>query len=799
MLTIGGGLLVTMLMFAVAIPSGSTSAAGRQAAVSPEEEVVRSGSPLVVVGTAGLRWEDVSSGRAPTLRSLTAEDAGTAGDSLPTGSASRCTTGGWLALSAGGLAEVTDTRSDDGAWLCPDVTVADGQVSGWDDLVGLQDGSTYQADLGLLGDTLDGAGACTTAIGPGAAIALARADGSVDRYLPLDDARDDGAGALAAALAECPVSVIDAGDVTAVGTQTGAPEDAGAQAGTQADAQADASDTDPAEEQESPTPEEEAAEAAAREATRNAAVLAVDEVVADVIDAVPASTTVLVVDVANVPGTRPALGVTAVRPGVVDPDGARFLTSASTRTDGVVRLLDVPSTVLSAVGAEVPSTIEDTPLTYGSPRPTDAATAADELTDLTALDHVRRGAYIWFVDVPLYAGLALAGLCLALGRWGPWGRSSERLRSRGRRLAEAAALVLTSLSAAAFLVSLTSWWRFDAPGWALAASTVGMTAAVAGLGALAPRRPVWAAPAIVTGLTFVVLTIDGVIGTPLNRASPLGSAPTFGARFYGFGNPTFSVYAVAAVVVAAALAQWLVARQRRRTAALVVAVIGVVAMLVDVGPTYGADLGGGLVLAPTFAVLVLAASGARLTFRRFFVVGTAGVLAVAAVGVLDWLRPPAERSHLGRFVAQVIDGEAWDTLLRKAGYALRSVLGGVPVWLTLVVLVLAALLLFAPRRFTPRWFTRTEDEWPLLRPAVLAIWVMAVAGSFVNDFGVRIAMIALIPAVPVLTMAALRAAATAGTAAQGSASASASADTTAPAESGRAEATPAESEEERDR
>ncbi|WP_139316009.1 hypothetical protein [Cellulosimicrobium sp. CUA-896] len=84
-------------------------------------------------------------------------------------------------------------------------------------------------------------------------------------------------------------------------------------------------------------------------------------------------------------------------------------------------------------------------------------------------------------------------------------------------------------------------------------------------------------------------------------------------------------------------------------------------------------------------------------------------------------------------------------------------------WLTVLVLVAAALLLFAPHRFTPRWFARTETEWPLLRPTVLALWIVCVAGSVVNDFGVRIAMIALIPAVPLLTVAALHAAAPPGT------------------------------------
>jgi hypothetical protein len=195
-------------------------------------------------------------------------------------------------------------------------------------------------------------------------------------------------------------------------------------------------------------------------------------------------------------------------------------------------------------------------------------------------------------------------------------------------------------------------------------------------------------------------------------------------------------------------------------ATVAVSVVGVIAMAVDVWPTLGADLGGGLVLVPAFVVVATAASGLRLTLWRFTWVAAAGVGVVALVGVLDWLRPPESRSHLGRFVGQVVDGEAVSTLLRKALYALNSITGGPAVWATVVLLVLTGLALFGPltwrARLTPAWFTRAERSWEFLRPALVAMWVMAVLGSLVNDFGLRIAMIALIPAVPLLTMVALR-------------------------------------------
>jgi hypothetical protein len=720
--TVGGGVLVAFLLVVGMVPpsSGAGVAGGQSTALGDPEAtaVAAPGSSLVVVGTAGMRWSDVrpDAPAAPTLAGLLADGADAAGVALPTGAAARCVEGGWLALSAGQLAEVTTTRGADGAWACPPLAVepdaaapaggGDAAVADWDALQALQQGSGYGARLGRLGTALAEVPACATAVGPGAAVALADGDGSVSRYRDVEAAVARGTDAF-----DCPVTVVDAGSAVA-------PRGATAQ-------------------------------------ERADAVAAVDDVVADVLDAVPPSATVVVVDVANVPGTQAALGLGMVRPSAGLEDRPRYLSSTATRTDGVVRLLDVPATVLRTADAAVPATLDDTPLARGAVRPPDATATADELADLTDRDHVRRAVYTWLVDVPFYAGLALAAACLLVARTGR-GRGA-----RAWRWAEGAALALSALPAASFLGALVGWWRFSAPLPALVVGTALTTAVVAGLGALAPRRPLWAPLGVVAGVTFAVLTLDGLLGTPLNRASPLGSAPTFGARFYGFGNPTFSIYAVAGLLFAAAVAQWLVRRGRATLAAAAVGVVGLVAMVVDVWPTLGADLGGGLVLVPAFVIIGLAASGARVTLRRFTLVAAAGVAAVAAVGVLDWLRPEAARSHLGRFVAQVVDGEAWGILARKASYALRSVLGGVPVWLTILVLLAAAVPLLAPARvrarWTPGWFTRAEERWPLLRPAVLAIWAMAVLGSLVNDFGVRIALIALVPAVPMLTLVALQA------------------------------------------
>ncbi|WP_454850654.1 hypothetical protein [Promicromonospora soli] len=733
-LGLSGALLLSLLFAAALLPVPGADAAGEESgSLTAAAPVVPLGGSVVVIGTQGLRWTDVQpsldTGRAPapTLHGLLAGGADAAGLTLPNGRAARCPDSGWLSLSAGRLAEVADERDADRHWICDDITVTQAHgdspavVDQWDRFLELQHGSGYAAHPGTLGEAL--AEECTTAVGPGAAVALAGRDGTVERYFDLGTAVAEGSGAW-----DCPITFVDAGS-----------------------ALLDVAERTDLEQQ--PDGREQV------EALRADLVSDVDLAVWRVLDSAPADATVLVIDVATVPAHPLELGLAMMRPSAANEGLPRYLASTATRTEGVARLMDVPAAVLDAAGVDLPADVDPTPLLRAGERPASAWLTADELADMTARDHVRRDAYIWLVDVPFWLGLALAAACW----WVPRRRRARGLGevpSRWRRAAEVGATALAALPAGGFLVSLTGWWRFDLPVLAIVGATALVTAAVTGLSLLAPRRPLWAAPAVVAGITFVALTVDALLGTPLNRAAPLGSAPTFGARFYGFGNPTFSVYAVAAIVLAAGLAQLLVTRGRRMLAALAVTVVGVIAMAVVVWPTLGADLGGGLVLVPAFVVVATAASGLRLTLWRFVWVGAAGVGVVALVGVLDWLRPPESRSHLGRFVGQVIDGEAVSTVLRKALYALNSITGGPAVWVTVLVLVVVGLALFGPaawrERLSPAWFGRAQERWEFLRPALVAMWVVAVLGSLVNDFGLRIAVIALIPAVPLLTMVALR-------------------------------------------
>jgi hypothetical protein len=210
------------------------------------------------------------------------------------------------------------------------------------------------------------------------------------------------------------------------------------------------------------------------------------------------------------------------------------------------------------------------------------------------------------------------------------------------------------------------------------------------------------------------------------------------------------------VFCAAGLATLVARRWNRVAGAVVAGVVGLVTLLVTVWPTFGVDVGGGLVLLPVFVVLVLGVLGARITWRRLFAAGAAGVLLVAVIGVLDWLRPPDQRSHLGAFVQSVLDGTGLETVVRKAGYALRSLSGGFPAWLSLAVLVAVVLALWGGRRLRAAWLLRAEEAWPLLRHVLVALLVAGVGGALVNDYGIRVVTIMLFAAVPLVGLVVLR-------------------------------------------
>jgi hypothetical protein len=190
---------------AAAAPGTSTAASGTLSATSSTSTAAA--APVVVVGTGGLTWSDVSRKATPALWSLL-EHGATASLTVRSVHSNTCPVDGWLSLSAGQRAGDRDTGSDTRP-PCRALRepAAGGAVPGWDGYRRIAAGKDFGARIGLLGDELTRGVGCVRAVGPGAALAAATSAGTVAGYAPYD------ARTLPAALSACPATLVDVGAV----------------------------------------------------------------------------------------------------------------------------------------------------------------------------------------------------------------------------------------------------------------------------------------------------------------------------------------------------------------------------------------------------------------------------------------------------------------------------------------------------------------------------------------------------------------------------------------------------------
>jgi len=667
------------------------------------------GDPVVVVGIPGLSWRDVDPDTTPNLYELTADAAGA---QLSVRSVYRvtCAIDGWLTIGAGRRAAAQRVQGVDETEnqpalnnVCPAQPPVEprgegAQVEGWDSLVTYNEELTFNARLGQLAETAETNERCTAAYGAGAALAVADESGQVETYYP------DATLATTANLESCDLSVVDLASIDL-------------RAGNKLD--------------------------------RETQVAAADVRLGNLLSMIPDSASVLLVGLADSePSAR--LQISSLS----GPDSSLgYLTSTSTRLTGLILLTDVTPTLYDLLG--VPPAADF----VGAPVQSTAASGTVEArnADLINLDR-KVDAY---GDVAPAFFTVLVTLQLILYSLAAWViRGQPRASSRRRHLLQVTgflALTFAAMPIATFLANYVPWWTWYRPRVGLVLTCIVVALLIAGVSLLGRKIPgILGEVSIVAAITALVLAVDVVGEDYLQTASLMGYSPVIAGRLYGFGNVAFALFVTAGIFAAAFFSDGLVRSGRRRWAAALVIVIGLGCLLVDGLPALGSDFGGMLAIAPAFGVLALGVLDLRITWRRILALLALGLVTVTTVAFLDWLRPAAEQSHLGRFIQQVLDGELFDVLFRKLGNNL-NILGSsflgvlVPSALVFGVLVLM-------RAGTGRVAVLREgfERAPTLRPALTAWLVAMTIGFAVNDSGVAIPAVGIMFAIPALIVISTR-------------------------------------------
>lgn len=279
------------------------------------------------------------------------------------------------------------------------------------------------------------------------------------------------------------------------------------------------------------------------------------------------------------------------------------------------------------------------------------------------------------------------------------------------------------------------------------ASVWALAIGIALLASLSRRGPLTSL-AWIAGATIVLLIADVATGANLQMASVLGYSPHAAARYTGFGNLAFAVLGACAIILVAVYVHH---ASRRAQAVRVAAAVLAIVVLADIWPTLGADVGGVLTLVPVFALLIYALTGRRMSWRMVLLVGVVTIAVLAGVTAVDLLRPDDDRSHLGRYAADVLGGgDFWSTIERKWAVNMR-VLGSTWTW---VVPITAAVMIYV-LALRDGWH-RLVPAGSALRAGLLALVGAGVLGWLVNDTGVVITALVFGYIGPYLMLPALR-------------------------------------------
>lgn len=691
------------------------AALGPQAHAAGSQPVQSQARHVVIVGISGLTWNLVTKAGTPELWRLA--DEGSVGSLVDYAEQPlACPADGWLTLNSAARAQGPRPCTS----LPPVIPVgavvpvgAVAQVGTAARIAGMpqiiQDNRQFRQapDWGLLGTRAS----CATAVGPGAALALASPAGTVSSYLP------SAADLSRPVLARCPLTVVDLGQATA---------------------QRDQGHT--------------------RSSERLAASI-IDHQLAHIAAELPSSSLLLVI----APGAAaaPGQGETPAGPPhlmsvvVHGPGFANgLLSSSATRRPGIVTLTDLTPTVAAWLGHPVPAGTVGAVITR-----TGRGSLDSTVTSLIARDTAEQvwiATHGWFfIGYAAAAALAFSiPLLLLWGRRGvaPPGDSAEERRRCRARCWRVVGIAATAVPLASYLANLAPWWTWAYPAWWLYGLTAAGTLIVMAAALAGPwRRCVLGPFGAICTATLLVLAVDVIWSSRLQLDAPFGLSLLVSGRFYGIGNDALGIYCVSSLVAAAWLAGITGQRMSLRGPMLVVGAVGLVAVVASGWPGFGAKVGGTIALVPCLLLLVAWLTGARLGRGWAVPVAVSGLVVFLAFAVISYFLPGAGVSDMGTFAGNLLHGRGGDLVQRKLSSNVGSLTVNVYGWLIPVVALATGAAIWRPAALRLRTLAVAFAALPLLRVLAWLAWLVLLIGWLADDSGVIVPAVAL-PFVASLTI-----------------------------------------------
>jgi hypothetical protein len=322
----------------------------------------------------------------------------------------------------------------------------------------------------------------------------------------------------------------------------------------------------------------------------------------------------------------------------------------------------------------------------------------------------------------------------------------KQWRRVGELLLVAAGLALP----AALAADAVPWWRGPAAGLVFAGAWLALLAAGTAAVVASPLRrhtlgPTAGAAAIAAG----VVMVDVISGGWLQLNGIAGYSALEGGRYAGLGTVSLGALVAGVMLIGGCLAQ----QVPRPWRAALVAGLGCLGVVVVGSPYLGSDAAGAVALTAGVCAAAVLARGGWLTLSRLGAAAMIGLAVTTAFAVLDLTRPPERRGSLGQFLTAVQEGTA-GALVSRAGTANVLAVASSPLAvLAAVSAVYVFFVLMQPWGGLKRLF----GVYPALRASVFGLTVAALLGGLLNGAGLTVAGAAAATALPLVTLAAIRA------------------------------------------
>lgn len=426
---------------------------------------------------------------------------------------------------------------------------------------------------------------------------------------------------------------------------------------------------------------------------------------------------------------------------IFDPDAKRvgLITTATTRTPGLISAIDVAPVVLNSMGLPLPDKMMG--------RTATVIESKDKIADTKKLaGTIRRNTA---VQAPLLGSAAAIGmLCLIFlaamaASGGTVGKGNLFLVTTGVIFAldvTVAALILSKVApatplpysativGAAFLMALLT----------SAAATI--------IGKMRRTKANAALPMVVFSAVAAAAVIADAFST--GALARFSSIPSFGFRYYGIGNE----YMGLAIGCLCTIAIWISGPIFSKRAKRVYLGLFILATSAIAFPGLGTNAGGAIAAVVTFGLLYVALCRGRFSPKHVAIMVGAAFLLLFLLAFVDLATNGPRASHIGESLQATQRGGAG----YLAGAAVRKVGMNVRQLATrqgrLALMGAAPLAVIWFMSIHPKLLKKSRQGAPASTAALVAVLVGAITAAISNDNGIIAASLMLTPVIPAVLL-----------------------------------------------